>query len=74
MPSSEKVKSLKNKHSSFFSNRGDIPEPEPEPESSVERIYPFLSESFEDSLEQTVPILRKMDARSYATTDERSQR
>ena len=39
MPGSKKEKSLKNKYSSFFSNRRDIPEPEPELESSVERIY-----------------------------------
>ena len=45
-------KSLKNKYSSFFSNRRDIPEPEPEPESSVKRIYPLLRESFEDSLKE----------------------
>ena len=28
----------------------------------MERIYPLLSELFEDSLEETVPILRNMDA------------
>ena len=58
MPRGKKVKSLKNKYSSFFSKRRDIPEPE----SSMKRIYPSLSESFEDSLEETEPILRNMDA------------
>ena len=62
MPGGKKEKSLKNKYSSFFSNRRDIPELEPEPESSVERIYPLLSELFEDSLKETAPILRNMDA------------
>ena len=62
MPSGKKVKSLKNKYSAFFSNRRDIPELEPELEISVERIYPSLSKSFEDSLEETVPILRNMNA------------
>ena len=62
MPGGKKEKSSKNKCSSFFSNREDIPEPEPEPESSLERIYPSLSESFEDSLKETAPILSNMDA------------
>ena len=62
MPSGKKVKSLKNKYSSFFSNRRDIPEPVPERESSVERIYPSLSELFEDSLEEIAPVRRNMDA------------
>ena len=62
MPGGKKEKSVKNKYSSFFSNRRDIPEPKPEPEGSVERIYPSLSELFEDSLNKTVPILRNMDA------------
>ena len=62
MPGCKKEKSLKNKYSSFFNNRRDIPELESEPESSVERIYPFLSESFEYSLKETATILRKMDA------------
>ena len=62
MPGGKKEKSLKNKYISFFNNRRDIPEPEPEPESSVERIYPLLSELFEDSLKETAPILRNMDA------------
>ena len=62
MPSGKKEKGLKNKYSSFFSNRRDIPEPEQEQESSVERIYPSLSESFEDSLEETATVLRNMDA------------
>ena len=60
MPSSKKEKSLKSKYSSFF--RRDIPELEPEPESSLERICSLLSESFKDSLEETAPILRNMDA------------
>ena len=57
MPGVKKEKSLKNKYSSLFSKRGDIPE-----QSSVERIYPSLSESFEESLKETVPILSNMDA------------
>ena len=60
MPRGKKEKSLKNDYSSFFSNTRDIPEPEPEPESSVERIYPWLSESFKDSLKETVPKLRNV--------------
>ena len=60
MPSSKKEKSLKNKYSPFFSNRRDIPVPKPEPESSLERIYLSLSELFQDSLKETVPILRNM--------------
>ena len=44
MPSSKKVKSLKNKYRSFFSNRRDIIEPEPELESNLEGTYPLLSE------------------------------
>ena len=62
MSGSKKEKSLKNKYSSFFSSRGEIPEPEPEPESSVERIYPSLSESFEHSLKRAAPILSNMDS------------
>ena len=34
------------------------------PESSVEKIYPLLSELFEGSLKETAPILRNMDARA----------
>ena len=64
MPGGKKEKSLKNKYSSFFSNRKDIPELEPEPESSMERIYPSLSETFEDSLKETAPMLKSMDART----------
>ena len=45
MPSGKKEKSSKNKYSSFFSNRRDIPEPEPEPENSMEGICPSLRES-----------------------------
>ena len=72
MPSGNKEKSLKNKYSSFFSR--DIPEPEPESESSMERIYPFLSESFKDSLEETAPILRNMDANTLQQVrDERNR-
>ena len=48
MLSSKKLKSLKNKYSSFFSKRRDIPEPEPELESSVKGTYPSLRE-FKDS-------------------------
>ena len=62
MPSGKKQKSLKNKYSLFFNKRINIPEPEPEPESSVERIYPSLNEWFENSLEETAPVLRNMDA------------
>ena len=62
MPSSKKVKSLKNKYSSFFSNRRDIPELVPELESSVEKIYPLLSEFFEDSREEIAPVGRNMVA------------
>ena len=51
----------KNKYSSFFSK--DIPNPEPEPESSMEKIYPSLSELFQGSLKDPAPILRNMDAR-----------
>ena len=51
MPSGKKEKSLKNKYSLFFCK--DIPEPEPEPESSVEKIYPSLSEMLECSLKET---------------------
>ena len=58
MPSRKKVKSLKNKYRSFFSYRRDIPKPE----SSIARIYPSLSELFEDSLEEKVPVQRNMDA------------
>ena len=61
MPSGKKDKSLKKKYSSFFSNRRDIPEPEPELENSVEGIYPLLKE-FKNSLEETDPVLRNMDA------------
>ena len=61
MPSSKKVKLLKNKYSSFFSNRRDIPEPVPELESSLEKIYPSLSEFFKDSLEEIAPVRRNMD-------------
>ena len=52
---------MKKKYSSFFSNRRDIPEPEPELENSVEGIYPLLKE-FKNSLEETDPVLRNMDA------------
>ena len=62
MPGGKKEKSLKNKYSLFFSSRGEIPEPEPEPESSLEKIYPSLSESFKDSLKEVGPILSNMDA------------
>ena len=48
-------------YSSFFSNRRDIPEPEPELENSVEGICPSLKE-FKNSLEETDPVLRDMDA------------
>ena len=50
MRSGKKVKSLKKKYSSFFSNGRDIPEPEPELENSMEGIYPSLRE-FKDSQE-----------------------
>ena len=61
MPSGKKERRLKKKYSLFFSNRRDIPEPEPEPENSVEGMYPLLKE-FKNSLEETDPVLRKMDA------------
>ena len=65
MPSGKKLNSLKNKYSSFFSDRRDIPEPEPEGEpereNSVEETYPSLRE-FKDSQEETDPVLRNMDA------------
>ena len=61
MPSCEKVKSLKNKYSWFFSDRRDIPELEPESDSSVEETYPLLRE-FKDSQEVTDPVLRNIDA------------
>ena len=74
MPSSKKEKSLKNKYSLFFSNRRDIPEPEPELESNMERIYPSLSELFQDSLEETAPVLRNMDANTLQwMNDERDR-
>ena len=74
MPDGKKDKSLKNNLSSFFSNRRDISEPEPEPESSVERIYPSLNEWFENSLEETAPVLRNMDANSLQwMNDERDR-
>ena len=57
MPSGKKVKSLKKKYSSFFSDRRDIPEPE----ISVEGIYPSLRE-FKDNQEEIDPVLRNMDA------------
>ena len=50
MPSGKKVKSLKNKYSSFFSNGREIPEAEPEPENSMEGICPLLRE-FKDTQE-----------------------
>ena len=61
MPSGKKERSLKKNHSSFFSNRRDIPELEPVPENSVEGIYPSLRE-FKDSQGDTDPVLRNMDA------------
>ena len=57
MPSGEKERSLKKKYSSFFSNRRDIPELE----NSMEGIYQLLKE-FKNSLEETDPALRNMDA------------
>ena len=57
MPSGKKERSLKKKYSSFFSNRKDIPEPE----NSVEGIHPSLKEC-KNSLEETDPLLRNMDA------------
>ena len=74
MPRSKKEKSLKNKYSSFFSNRRDIAEPEPESESSLERIYPLLSESFKDSLEETAPLLRNMDANTLQRMNDEKDR
>ena len=64
MPSDKKLKSLKWKFKSFFSNGRDIPELAPEPENSVEGIYPSLEEAeLENSLERTCPALRRnMDA------------
>ena len=61
MPSGKKDRSLKKKYDSCFSNKRDIPEPEPEPEYSMEGIYPLLKE-FKNSLEETDPVLRKVDA------------
>ena len=72
MPSGKKEKSLKN--SSFFSNRRDLPEQEPEPKSSVERIYSSLSESFEDSLKETAPVLRNMDANTLQRMNDERDR
>ena len=57
MPSDKKVKSLKNKYSSFFSNERDIPEPEPESENSMEGICPSLRE-FKESQEVELVIER----------------
>ena len=57
MPSRKNVKSLKNKYSSFFSDRRYIPEPE----SSMDGTYPLLRE-FKDSQEETNPVLRNTDA------------
>ena len=61
MPSGKKEKSLKKKYSLFFSNRRYIPEPEPEPENSIEGIY-LSQKEFKNSLEETDPVLRNMDA------------
>ena len=62
MPSGKKERSLKKKYSSFFSNRRDVPELEPETQNSmVGWIYPLLKE-FKNSLEETDPVLRNMDA------------
>ena len=68
MPSGKKDKSLKNKYKSLFSE--EIPEPVPELESSVEKIYPTLSELFTGNLEEVEPSHRNMDANSIQRMNE----
>ena len=72
MLSGKTEKSLNNLYSSFFSNRREIPELEPE--SSVKRIYPLLSESFKDSLEETAPVLRNMDVNTLQRMNDERDR
>ena len=55
MPSGKKVKSLKNKYSSFFTNGRDIPEPA----NSVEGICPTLREFKDNQVEQVIEVLLK---------------
>ena len=72
MPSGKKDKSLKNKYKSFF-NEG-IPEPVPELESSVEKIYPTLSEIFTGNLEEVEQSHRNMDANAINRINEEREK
>ena len=40
----------------------------------MERIYPLLSESFKDSLEETAPVLRNTDANTLQQMNAESYR
>ena len=59
---------MKNKYSSFFNK--EMPESVPELESSVEKIYPTLSELFTGNLEEVEPSHRNMDANSIQRMNE----
>ena len=72
MPSGKKEKSLKNKYSSFFNE--EIPEPVPELESSVEKIYPSLSELFTGYLDEVEPSHRNMDANAIQRMNDERER